>query len=177
MDTPNSRQSGYSSSSIPQDSVPLVQSHSENVVNVSTVQSPRRGSKSTSAPASVPPMLSANAKVPIPRQRSIFESRYSRRVPKACLSCRQRKTKCSGDVPVCKQCRGLRIYCKYSDGMRDRVKRLVQTILFLFSFLISHPQFKPSMLWATCANLMYVYVYDVGKWKAFLPRLKIMKVY
>lgn len=145
MDTPDSRQSGYSSSSILQDSVPLVQSHSENVVSVSsTVQSPRRGSKSTSAPASVPPTLSANAKVPIPRQRSIFESRYSRRVPKACLSCRQRKTKCSGDVPVCQQCRGLKIYCKYSDGMRDRVKRLVQKILFLSSFLISHPPFKPS---------------------------------
>ncbi|KAJ5304092.1 uncharacterized protein N7443_003752 [Penicillium atrosanguineum] len=40
-----------------------------------------------------------NEKVAIPRHRPSTAPRYSRRVPRACESCRQRKTKCSGDIP------------------------------------------------------------------------------
>ncbi|KAJ6002365.1 transcriptional regulator family: Fungal Specific TF [Penicillium sp. IBT 35674x] len=50
-----------------------------------------------------------NAKIAIPRQRSNAAPRLSRRVPRACESCRIRKTKCSGDTPSCRQCRELRV--------------------------------------------------------------------
>lgn len=62
-------------------------------------------------------------KVAIPRNRAGASFRYSRRVAKACESCRQRKTKCSGDTPVCRQCRELRVTCQYPDGMREKTKR------------------------------------------------------
>lgn len=65
----------------------------------------------------------ANAKVAIPRSRAGASLRYSRRVAKACESCRQRKTKCSGDTPICRQCRELRVRCQYPDGMREKTKR------------------------------------------------------
>lgn len=63
------------------------------------------------------------AKVAIPRQRSGVAPRYNRRVPRACESCRQRKTKCSGDTPVCRQCRELRVICQYPVGWKERTKR------------------------------------------------------
>ncbi|KAL4896911.1 C6 transcription factor [Aspergillus ambiguus] len=66
--------------------------------------------------------LLSNAKVAIPRQRSGVAPRYSRRVPLACESCRARKTKCSGDTPICRQCKELRIDCKYPISWRDRTK-------------------------------------------------------
>lgn len=63
------------------------------------------------------------AKVAIPRQRTGVTPRYNRRVPRACESCRQRKTKCSGDTPVCRQCRELRVTCQYPVGWKERTKR------------------------------------------------------
>jgi hypothetical protein len=42
----------------------------------------------------------ANAKVAIPRQRSTAVPRLGGRVPRACETCKARKTKCSGDTPV-----------------------------------------------------------------------------
>ncbi|KAI9044445.1 Zn(II)2Cys6 transcription factor [Aspergillus affinis] len=67
--------------------------------------------------------LISNAKVAIPRQRtSSTNPRYPRRVPLACETCRQRKTKCSGDTPVCRQCRELRVECKYPVSWRERTK-------------------------------------------------------
>lgn len=63
------------------------------------------------------------AKVAIPRQRAGVTPRYNRRVPRACESCRQRKTKCSGDTPVCRQCRELRVTCQYPVGWKERTKR------------------------------------------------------
>ncbi|EAW09592.1 Zn(II)2Cys6 transcription factor [Aspergillus clavatus NRRL 1] len=64
----------------------------------------------------------ANAKVAIPRQRSTVAPRYSRRVPRACETCRARKTKCSGDTPVCRQCKELRVSCQYPVSWRERTK-------------------------------------------------------
>jgi hypothetical protein len=67
--------------------------------------------------------LISQAKVAIPRQRAGIAPRYNRRVPRACESCRQRKTKCSGDTPVCRQCRELRATCKYPQGWREKTKK------------------------------------------------------
>jgi hypothetical protein len=98
----------------------------------STLRASRRRSEaSKSAPAqmssssnSTPQQaIASNAKVAIPRQRSRVGPRYTRRVAKACESCRQRKTKCSGDTPVCRQCRELAVRCQYPDGMREKTKR------------------------------------------------------
>ncbi|OJJ51476.1 hypothetical protein ASPZODRAFT_127554 [Penicilliopsis zonata CBS 506.65] len=72
------------------------------------------------APRPVPP---SNAKVAIPRQRTNTVHRATRRVPRACESCRQRKTKCSGDTPVCRQCRELRVHCQYPVSWRERTKK------------------------------------------------------
>lgn len=50
--------------------------------------------------------------------------RNSRRVARACESCRKRKTKCSGDRPTCRQCRLLQATtCLYSMEWRERTKR------------------------------------------------------
>lgn len=45
------------------------------------------------------------------------------RVSHACEPCRQRKTKCSGERPVCKHCEDFQINCVYADGKRDRTKK------------------------------------------------------
>ena len=45
------------------------------------------------------------------------------RVSHACEPCRQRKTKCSGERPVCKHCEEFQINCYYADGKRDRTKK------------------------------------------------------
>ncbi|KAL4915297.1 fungal-specific transcription factor domain-containing protein [Aspergillus aurantiobrunneus] len=65
--------------------------------------------------------MSSN-KVAIPRQRTGSAPRYSRRVPLACETCRMRKTKCSGDTPICRQCLELRVECCYPVSWRDRMK-------------------------------------------------------
>ncbi|KAJ5584534.1 uncharacterized protein N7459_004334 [Penicillium hispanicum] len=70
----------------------------------------------------------SNGKVAIPRSRSGIAPRYNRRVPRACESCRQRKTKCSGDTPVCRQCRELRVICQYPVGWKERTKRQMEKL-------------------------------------------------
>ncbi|KAL4754103.1 hypothetical protein BDW72DRAFT_158463 [Aspergillus terricola var. indicus] len=62
-----------------------------------------------------------SSKVAIPRQKSAAP-RYSRRVPLACETCRMRKTKCSGDTPICRQCLELRVECRYPVSWRERTK-------------------------------------------------------
>ncbi|KAL4772157.1 fungal-specific transcription factor domain-containing protein [Aspergillus nidulans var. acristatus] len=62
-----------------------------------------------------------SSKVAIPRQKSAAP-RYSRRVPLACETCRVRKTKCSGDTPICRQCLELRVECRYPVSWRERTK-------------------------------------------------------
>ncbi|KAL4884692.1 fungal-specific transcription factor domain-containing protein [Aspergillus karnatakaensis] len=66
--------------------------------------------------------MSSNRKVAIPRQHSGAAPRYSRRVPLACETCRLRKTKCSGDTPICRQCAELRVECRYPISWRERTK-------------------------------------------------------
>lgn len=70
-------------------------------------------------------IAASQTKVAIPRQRVAAAPRYNRRVPRACSSCRQRKTKCSGDTPICRQCRELRATCSYPDGWREKTKKYV----------------------------------------------------
>ena len=71
------------------------------------------------------------AKVAIPRlKRSVdFDAEGStrsggrHRVNHACEPCRHRKTKCSGERPICRHCQDFKISCYYADGKRDRVKK------------------------------------------------------
>lgn len=85
---------------------------------------PARGRKaSNSAPQLGYVRYAKNPKVGIPRQPLGATQRYNRRVPRACESCRQRKTKCSGDTPNCRQCRELRATCHYPEGWREKNKK------------------------------------------------------
>ncbi|KAF7719226.1 Fungal Zn(2)-Cys(6) binuclear cluster domain-containing protein [Penicillium ucsense] len=96
------------------------------------------GATSSTRPSNSTPLLSAsqkrpnaatNAKVAIPRQPpNSYAPRYNRRVPRACESCRQRKTKCSGDTPICRQCRELRVNCHYPVGWREKMKKDVDKL-------------------------------------------------
>jgi len=70
----------------------------------------------------------SGGKVAIPRLRrdSNFSSATTvekHRVAHACEPCRHRKTKCSGERPVCKHCEDFKINCVYADGKRDRTKK------------------------------------------------------
>lgn len=86
--------------------------------------SSRSRPKGTSSASSVSDVKNTTGKVAIPRQPPGNNApRYNRRVPRACESCRQRKTKCSGDAPICRQCRELRVTCHYPVGWRERMKR------------------------------------------------------
>ncbi|KAJ4507579.1 hypothetical protein HRR83_004159 [Exophiala dermatitidis] len=76
------------------------------------------------------------AKVAIPRlKRSVDgegqdapRSGGRHRVNHACEPCRHRKTKCSGERPVCRHCQDFKIACFYADGKRDRVKKQFGTM-------------------------------------------------
>lgn len=76
--------------------------------------------------------LFGSRKMAIPRlvegTESVFTSpgRFHRRhVSRACESCRQRKTKCTGDKSGCRNCKETGIICCYTDGKREKSKRLV----------------------------------------------------
>ena len=72
-----------------------------------------------------------HAKVAIPRLKRLCDatgedatrSGGRHRVNHACEPCRHRKTKCSGERPVCRHCQDFKITCFYADGKRDRVKK------------------------------------------------------
>lgn len=97
----------------------------------------------------------AQTKVAIPRQRAGIAPRYNRRVPRACESCRQRKTKCSGDTPVCRQCRELRATCNYPQGWRERTKKLVDLWLYVQSlFLSSFTQISRTRMLTDCCRII-----------------------
>lgn len=69
-----------------------------------------------------------SAKVAIPRLRRDSDNNSSattekHRVAHACEPCRKRKTKCSGERPVCKHCEESQIICAYADGKRDRTRK------------------------------------------------------
>jgi hypothetical protein len=73
------------------------------------------------------------AKIAIPRLKKPAETTSNsarssgrHRVNHACEPCRQRKTKCSGERPVCTHCQDFKIACFYADGKRDRAKKYIQ---------------------------------------------------
>lgn len=45
------------------------------------------------------------------------------RVAHACESCRQRKSKCSGERPRCQHCEAFNLPCVYVDGKRDKTRK------------------------------------------------------
>lgn len=53
---------------------------------------------------------------------------HRRHVRRACESCRQRKTKCTGDKSGCRNCREAGIICCYTDGKREKSKRSADTL-------------------------------------------------
>ncbi|CAF9903755.1 MAG: hypothetical protein ALECFALPRED_002962 [Alectoria fallacina] len=74
----------------------------------------------------------APKKVAIPRLRRSSEDQSlskgspladKNRVAHACEPCRQRKTKCSGERPICQHCEDFKLPCVYADGKRDRTKK------------------------------------------------------
>ncbi len=87
----------------------------------------------TAAPSHQDKAQSQNpSKVAIPRLRpnSEDQSLYKgsaatdkNRVAHACEPCRQRKTKCSGERPLCQHCEDFKLPCVYADGKRDRTKK------------------------------------------------------
>ncbi|KAL8849238.1 MAG: hypothetical protein Q9221_005768 [Calogaya cf. arnoldii] len=109
-------------------------------------QSPEDSNKSPSLPSRGTPQLRGTpqrhgtpqrqhtpqraAKVPIPRLNKSKEDSSAagfsgphQRVTHACEPCRQRKTKCSGERPICKHCEDFSIDCVYEDGKRDRTRK------------------------------------------------------
>ena len=77
------------------------------------------------------------AKVAIPRLKRSADSQTEgvtrsggrHRVTHACEPCRHRKTKCSGERPICRHCQDFKIECYYADGKRDRVKKYVEVVM------------------------------------------------
>jgi hypothetical protein len=51
------------------------------------------------------------------------KARSLQRSLRACESCRQRKAKCTKDLPVCRACDELQVSCCYADGKILRTKR------------------------------------------------------
>ncbi|KAJ5259451.1 hypothetical protein N7478_012432 [Penicillium angulare] len=74
-------------------------------------------------------------KMAIPRLAEGAESAFAspgrfhrRHVRRACESCRQRKTKCTGDKSGCRNCREAGIICCYTDGKREKSKRQLASL-------------------------------------------------
>lgn len=74
-------------------------------------------------------------KMAIPRLAEGSETAFSspgrfhrRHVRRACESCRQRKTKCTGDKSGCRNCREAGIICCYTDGKREKSKRQLASL-------------------------------------------------
>ncbi|KAI9738265.1 MAG: hypothetical protein M1834_008763 [Cirrosporium novae-zelandiae] len=76
----------------------------------------------------LPTLPGPSGKLAIPRLRRPGEpstegQKEKQRVSHACEPCRQRKTKCSGDVPSCRHCQEFNLECYYADGKRDKQKK------------------------------------------------------
>jgi hypothetical protein len=82
---------------------------------------PSEGHRPKAAKIAIPRLKRPAGTVPNPARSS---GRH--RVNHACEPCRQRKTKCSGERPVCAHCQDFKIACFYADGKRDRAKKYVR---------------------------------------------------
>ncbi|KAF7628590.1 hypothetical protein AFLA_003944 [Aspergillus flavus NRRL3357] len=79
--------------------------------------------------------LFGSRKMAIPRLAEGAESAFTspgrfhrRHVSRACESCRQRKTKCTGDKSGCRNCKEAGIICCYTDGKREKSKRQMASL-------------------------------------------------
>jgi len=70
---------------------------------------------------------SGRAKVPIPRARALnsraAERKNMKRASHACEPCRQRKTKCDSQRPMCSHCANYKINCHYGEGKREMARK------------------------------------------------------
>jgi hypothetical protein len=82
---------------------------------------PSEGHRPKAAKIAIPRLKKPAGTVPNPTRSS---GRH--RVNHACEPCRQRKTKCSGERPVCAHCQDFKITCFYADGKRDKAKKYVR---------------------------------------------------
>ncbi|KAF2131024.1 hypothetical protein P153DRAFT_208978 [Dothidotthia symphoricarpi CBS 119687] len=57
------------------------------------------------------------------------------RATKACTSCRNRKTKCTGELPRCFECKTCDLDCAYEQGRRDRLKDVLEHKRLLVALL------------------------------------------
>ncbi|KAK9471866.1 uncharacterized protein V1510DRAFT_403911 [Dipodascopsis tothii] len=102
----------------------------------STASAGRRGPPT---PRPTPPRLAGpdpGRKVAIPRLKApapapavpdpTATQRY--RISHACEPCRIRKTKCSGEKPICSHCRLVGISCYYGNNKRDRDKEELSSL-------------------------------------------------
>lgn len=69
------------------------------------------------------PMSAPLPKVPIPRASAYSTHSQRRRSARACEPCRQRKIKCDGTRPSCKQCVENQVKCSYLDVKRVREQK------------------------------------------------------
>ncbi|PKY00539.1 fungal-specific transcription factor [Aspergillus campestris IBT 28561] len=69
------------------------------------------------------PMSAPPPKVPIPRASAYSTHSQRRRSARACEPCRQRKIKCDGTRPSCKQCVENQVKCFYLDVKRVREQK------------------------------------------------------
>lgn len=65
-------------------------------------------------------ILPTAPKVAIPRATSLNHHSQRRRSARACEPCRQRKIKCDGNKPACRQCLEQNVRCNYVDVKRVR---------------------------------------------------------
>ncbi|PYH97100.1 Zn(II)2Cys6 transcription factor [Aspergillus ellipticus CBS 707.79] len=84
-----------------------------------------QGSSDSSASEEPPSQPSSqpgnNLKIAIPRlAATAVVQANQQRTPRACVTCRTRKTKCDGHKPVCQQCRRLNFVCSYAGSKRER---------------------------------------------------------
>lgn len=59
-------------------------------------------------------------KVPIPRVTPALQPPARRRVERACEECRERKIRCGGQKPACKQCADFGVDCVYTSSRREK---------------------------------------------------------
>lgn len=68
-------------------------------------------------------------KIRIPRLRTAAPViAHRQRTSRACAPCHQRKTKCDGQKPQCKQCRQLAIPCIYMGSKREQQKWALESV-------------------------------------------------
>lgn len=96
------------------------------IPDATQAQTPSNSTSGITPQPTLTPQPFPPGKVAIPRGRPAVVHGKGRRVPRACETCRMRKTKCSGDRPVCRQCRELQSTCSYPASAREKSLRYIR---------------------------------------------------